>query len=92
MITIKAIETKAAELKELESLAKELDNEIEAIRAELKAELVERNAEALTARRFIIRFTAVKTTRFDTAAFKAKLPELYSVYTKQVESRRFTIS
>ena len=32
------------------------------------------------------------SNRFDTTAFKKVMPEIYKAYTKQVSSRRFTIS
>ena len=41
---------------------------------------------------YIIRYTAVLSNRFDTTAFKKVMPEIYNAYTKQVSSRRFTIS
>ena len=35
---------------------------------------------------------AVLSKRFDSTAFKKVMPEVYKAYTKQVSSRRFTIS
>lgn len=46
----------------------------------------------LVAGQYIIRYTAVLSNRFDTTAFKKVMPEIYKAYTKQVSSRRFTIS
>ena len=34
----------------------------------------------------------VLSQRFDSTAFKKVMPEIYKAYTKQVTSRRFTIS
>ena len=36
--------------------------------------------------------TSVLSNRFDSTAFKKVMPEIYKAYTKQVSSRRFTIS
>ena len=51
-----------------------------------------REVEELIAGQYIIRWTPVLSSRFDSAAFKKVLPELYQAYTKQVSSHRFTIS
>lgn len=39
-----------------------------------------------------IRWTSVLSQRFDSTSFKKVLPDLYKAYTKQVASRRFTIT
>ncbi len=46
----------------------------------------------MIAGQYIVRYTAVLSNRFDTTAFKKVMPEIYKAYTKQVSSRRFTIS
>lgn len=91
-INTAALEKRIAELEELEAFAKELDHEIESMKDEIKAVLIERNVEELPVGKYIVRFTNVITQRFDSTTFKKKLPELYSAYIKQVTSRRFTIS
>ena len=58
----------------------------------IKAEMTERNTEELIAGQYIIRWTSVLSNRFDSTGFKRVCPELYKAYTKQVSSRRFTIS
>ena len=40
----------------------------------------------------IIRYTTVLSQRFDSTALKKELPEIYGAYTKQVTSKRFSIS
>lgn len=86
------IESKIAELKELESMQAELKEMIESIKDELKTEMIQQNTEELEVGANIIRYTTVLSQRFDSTALKKKLPEIYSTYTKQVTSRRFTIS
>ena len=51
-----------------------------------------RNTEELEVGQYIVRWTSVLSQRFDTTAFKKVMPEIYKAYTKQVSSRRFTIS
>ena len=86
------ITSKIESLRELEDLIEEAKAEAEAIRNEIKAEMLSRDTEELTAGKYIVRWTSVLPNRFDTTAFKKVLPDIYKAYTKQVSSRRFTIS
>ena len=79
-------------LKDLESLIEEAKAEAEALRDEIKSEMLNRNTEELEAGQYIVRWTSVLTQRFDTTAFKKVMPEVYKEYTKQVSSRRFSIA
>ena len=91
-MTMVEITDKVKELKELKTLAKELEKEIEKIEDEIKAEMLKRETEELDIGQYIIRWTSVLTNRFDTKAFKEIMPDIYKKYTKQVASKRFTIS
>ncbi len=92
-MSITNIEAKVNELKELESFIAEINEEAEAIRDAIKQEMMNRNVEELEAGQYIIRWTSVLSTRFDTKRFKEKFgDELYKAYTKEVASRRFTIA
>ena len=84
--------TKIEELKELEAMQDELKTMIESIKDELKNALTEQGVEELEVGTNIIRYTTVLSQRFDSTALKKKLPEIYGAYTKQVTSKRFTIS
>ena len=84
--------TKINDLKELEALIEEAKAEAEAIRDEIKQEMLNRETEELAAGKYIIRWTSVLSNRFDTTAFKKVMPDVYKAYTKQISSRRFTIS
>ena len=79
-------------LKDLETLIEEAKAEAEALRDEIKAEMLSRNTEEMEAGQYIVRWTSVLTQRFDTTAFKKVMPEVYKEYTKQVSSRRFSIA
>ena len=79
-------------LQEWERLMEEAKAEAEAIRDEIKQEMLNRNTEELEAGAFIVRWTSVLSQRFDTTAFKKVMPEVYKAYTKQVTSRRFSIA
>lgn len=86
------LETKIRKMQEWEALAEEAKAEAESLRDEIKAEMLNRNTEELTAGSFIVRWTSVLSQRFDSTAFKKVMPEVYKAYVKQVSSRRFTIS
>ena len=86
------ITSKIEALKELEALIDEAKAEAEALRDEIKQEMLNRDTEELEAGQYIVRWTSVLSQRFDTTAFKKVMPEVYKAYTKQVASRRFTIA
>ena len=79
-------------LRALEDLIEEAKAEAETLRDSIKQELLNRNTEELTAGKYIVRWTSVLSQRFDTTAFKKVMPEVYKAYTKQISSKRFTIS
>ena len=79
-------------LKDLESLIEEAKAEAEALRDEIKTEMLNRDTEELEAGQYIVRWTSVLTQRFDTTAFKKVMPDVYRAYTKKVSSRRFSIA
>ncbi len=86
------ITTKIEALREMEELIAEANAEAEAIRDEIKAEMLKRNTEELTVGQYIVRWTSVLSNRFDTTGFKKVYADLYKQYTKQTASRRFTVS
>lgn len=91
-MSITEVESKIKKMQEWEAIAEEAKAEAEALRDEIKAEMYMRNTEELTAGNFIVRWTSVLSQRFDSTAFKKVMPDVYKAYTKQVSSRRFTIS
>lgn len=86
------ITSKIEALKDLESLIEEAKAEAEALRDEIKTEMLNRNTEELEAGQYIVRWTSVLSQRFDTTAFKKVMPDVYKAYIKQVSSRRFSIA
>ena len=86
------ITSKIEALKDLESLIEEAKAEAEALRDEIKAEMLNRNTEEMEAGQYIVRWTSVLSQRFDSTAFKKVMPDVYKSFTKQVASRRFSIA
>ena len=90
-MSINQITNKIESLLEWEKIMEEAKTEAEAIRDEIKQEMMSRNTEEMNAGQYIVRWTSVLTQRFDATAFKKVMPDIYKAYTKQVASRRFTI-
>ena len=86
------ITSKIEALKELEALIEEAKAEAEALRDEIKTEMLSRNTEEMEAGQYIVRWTPVLSQRFDSTAFKKVMPDIYKSFTKQVSSRRFSIN
>ena len=79
-------------LNKYKAMMEEIKTETDSIRNSIKAEMEAREVEELIAGQYIVRYTSVLSNRFDSTAFKKVMPEIYKAYTKQVSSRRFTIS
>ena len=84
--------TKVEKYNEWKELVEEAKKELEMIENELKEEMIEREIEELAADQYIIRYTNILSNRFDTTNFKKTYSDLYKAFTKQVASKRFTIS
>ena len=56
-------------LNEWEAVIEEAKAEAEAIRDSIKAEMLERDTEEMSAGKYIVRWTSVLSNRFDTTAF-----------------------
>lgn len=80
------------ELKELKAMQEELQAEITSLEDIIKAEMLNRGCESLQAGCFKVLYKTVKTTRFDTKAFRATHSELYAQYTKETEYKRFLVA
>ena len=91
-MSMNEIITKIELLNEYEEMLEEIKNETEALRDAIKAEMLAQDTEEMIAGQYIVRWTSVLTNRFDYTAFKKVMPDVYKAYTKQVSSRRFTIT
>ena len=83
---------KIEELQELETFIEEIKAEAETIKDSIKAEMLDRDIEELAAGQYIVRWTSILSNRFDTTGFKKVYGDLYKAFTKQVSSKRFSIS
>lgn len=84
--------SKIEELKELEALIKEAQEEAEALKEEIKKEMTRQNTEKMKVGRYVVHWTVVHTDRFDSKAFQKSHLDIYNMYVKETVSRRFSIS
>lgn len=83
---------KLRELKEMKAMVAELEAEIDTIEDEIKAHMTENETEEMIVDMFKVRYTTVKSSRFDTTAFKKTHADLYKQYTKPTTTKRFSIA
>ncbi len=84
--------SKIEALNEWEAIIADAQAEADALRDSIKAEMMAQDTEELIAGAYIVRWTSVLSTRFDSTAFKKVHSDLYKSFTKQIASRRFSIT
>ena len=89
-MTTAEIITKARTLRELQALIEEAQQEAEAIKDALKAEMGD--AEELRAGEYRITWKSVTSSRIDTTALKKALPDLARQFTRETVTRRFMVA
>lgn len=87
----KEIISTVEELQELRRMQEELTAEIEAAQDKIKAHMEAQGTEQITAGAFKVTWKAVKSSRFDSSAFRKAMPELAERFTKTTTTRRFCV-
>ena len=82
--------SKIKELRELQALIEEAQAEAEAIKDTLKAYMGDR--EEVRAGEYRMTWKAVTSSRLDSKALKAALPEVADRFTTQTTTRRFVVA
>ena len=86
------INEKVVELKELEAMIKELEEELEALKDVIKADMTSKGIEEMIAGNYTVRYKDVVSQRIDSKTLKKELPDVYGKYSKQVTAKRFTVA
>lgn len=86
------LEGKIHELRELRRMAAELAAEIETIQDSIKEQMQAQGVDTVTGTDWKASYTAVTTTRLDTAALRKALPELAAQFTRTNTVRRFCLA
>ena len=90
-MSIKELETKAAELMEIRNQIEELEAMKAALEDLLKMAMADDGAETMNAGQYKLTWKVITSNRFDSSAFKKENPELAAQYTKETRTCRFTI-
>lgn len=91
-MTERMIENRIKKLSALEEQIAQLQEQAEAIKTELKADLDEKGVQELKTKNFLIRWKEIVSNRLDGKALKEALPEIYNQYCRPTSCRRFTVA
>jgi len=83
---------KVHELKKLKLTVANLEKDIAEIETLIKAEMVAQDVSEMVVDVFKIRWMPYTSTRIDTTALKAELPDIAARYSKTTETRRLSIT
>lgn len=89
-MSVKEIESKARELREMLALIEEAQAEAEALKDEIKAAM--EDVEEIRAGEYKITWKPVTFSRLDTAALKKAMPDIAAAFTRQTTTRRFIVA
>ena len=84
------LESKCRELRQLQALIAEADEEAESIKDAIKAFMGD--SEAVRAGEYMVTWKSVKTARIDTRALSAALPDVAKAFTRETTTRRFCVA
>lgn len=90
-MSIKELETKAAELMEIRAQIEELEAEKAALEDLIKSAMADAGSEEMQAGRYSFSWKTVTSRRFDSSAFKKDHAELAAQYTKETRVCRFLV-
>ncbi len=79
-------------LRELNRMADELNAEIEATKDAIKAEMAAQGVDTLTGDDFKVTWKSVQSSRFDSKKFKTDHADIYALYTRKTETKRFVLA
>ena len=83
---------KAKEYKELTQFIKQLQDEADALRATITADMDAKKVDIVETDLFTIRWVEYETSRLDGAKLKAEHADLYNQYSKTTTTRRFQVA
>lgn len=84
------LEAKIRDLRQLQALIEEAEQEAETIKDAIKAHMGD--AEELRAGEYCVTWKAVQTVRIDTMALKRDLPDVAQAFTRSTTTRRFCVA
>ena len=91
-MSIKEMDSRVATLRELQTEIERMTAEAEAIKDELKAQMIDQGTEVLTGNGWKASWKVVESSRVDTKAMKAAMPEIVARFTVQTRTSRFCLN
>jgi predicted phage-related endonuclease len=91
-MTERQLKNRIEKLDAIAAQQKALEEQAEAIRNEIKADMEEKGVDEISAFGRIARWKENISSRLDSKALKAALPDVYGQYSKQTVSKRFTVA
>ena len=91
-MTNKQLDNRVKKLQSIEAQVKELEEQADAIRAEIKADLEAKGEDEHDTGSFMIRWKEIISRRLDSKALKTALPDVFAAYSRESTSRRLTIA
>lgn len=91
-MTERMLSNRLRKLQELEAMQKELEKQIEEVKAEIRADMESKGLQEQRCGEYVLRFATIVSNRFDSKSFRADHERLYKSYLKPSEYRRFTIT
>lgn len=88
-MSTKEVERKVKELRKLQAMIEEAQQEAEGIKDELKALMGD--TEELRAGEYKVTYKFVKSERLDTTALRMTMPDIAARFTKTMLTRRFCV-
>lgn len=77
---------------EYKAILAEAEAEMKKAEAVLKGEMDKKGVDAMDIGGYTVRWTPIVSARFDSKGFKTAHPDMYKDWTKNVESRRFSVA
>ena len=78
--------------REIQAEIKGLEEQADALKQQMIAEMDTRKVEVLEAGEYTIRWSIYESSRVDTTAFKKALPEVAAQFTRQATAIRFQVA
>lgn len=84
------LESKIRELRQLQALIEEAEQEAESIKDAIKAHMGD--SEELRAGEYRVTWRAVKSARIDASALRKAMPDVVEAFTRETTVRRFCVA
>ena len=89
-MTDRTFDAKVAKLMELQEQIKELESKMDGLKEDIQTEMESRDVDSIATKKYKATWMPIVSNRFDSTAFKKAHGDLYTLFTKVSETKRFT--